>query len=314
MAEPICLKSKVLREGNPWQVDISRFRIPLTVDRRLYERDLLNFRRKFSVTEEVSEVALQDMATLTCTSENPRFCKEHITIRVGMGLFSGELENQIVGWKAGQSGTATVKQQAVNVIVETIRRENLPEVDDALAARCGDPYIRTAEDIYAYCRGKQFDDVLEEALDEAFPYLMREVLADSEFVLDPEEQAFSEESTVRQFRQSSIVGGRDLDSIPEEEFRQLWGTSKENMLTNLRQAGEYTLQCTVMGQAVLEKRGKRRTQDDYAAYLKRFTDLGISEAQARQDHPVTEYLLEQVGGFFMDEMEALTLRRLKEGV
>ncbi len=313
MPKYISLKSKLLREGDPRQVDISEYKIPLTVNQTLYERDLLNFRRKYATVEDVSEIAVQDMVTLTCTSENPRFNKEHITVRVGTGLFSKELENQLIGRKIGQTGLVTVKEQPVNVTVEAIRREKLPEVDDALAARCGDPYIQTAEDIRAYCRGRQFDDVLEQPLDDAFPYLMRKVIEKSEFALDPEEKTFSQELTIRQFAGSSMLEGRDLDSMEEEEFSGLFGVSKEKMLTDIRLSGVYILQCALLGQAMLERLGKAPTEADYNAYLSRFTDMGASEEQARREHPVIEYLLNEVGGFFMDETEALTLRRLKEG-
>lgn len=313
MLKCISLKSRLLREGDPWQVDISKYKIPLVVNQTLYERDLLNFRRKYSTVVNTSEIAAQDMATLTCVSENPRFNKEHITVRVGMGLFSKELENQIIGWKPGQTGTVTVKGQPVNVTVEDIRRENLPEVDDALAVRCDDPYIRAAEDIHAYCKGKQFDSQLDGPLDEAFPYLMRKVIEESEFELDPDEERFSQELTIRQFASSSMLGGRDLDSISEKEFSDLFGIAKKDLLSNLRVSGVYTLQCALLGQAMLERMGKMPTDDDYNAYLNRFIDMGASEEQARQEHPVIEYLLNEVGGFFMDETEALTLRRLKEG-
>ena len=314
MPNYISLKSRLLREGDPWQVDISEFMIPLTADQKLYERDLLNFRRKYAAVEDAPEIAAQDMVALTCTAESPRFCKEHLTIRVGLGLFSKELENQLIGWKPGQTGTVTVKGQPVNVTVEAIRRERLPEVDDALAERCGDPYIRTAEDIHAYCRGKQFDNALEGPLDEAFPYLVRKVIEESEFELDPDEETFSQELTVRQFAQSPMLRGKDLDSMPEEEFSGLYGVSKSEMISQMRRSGVYTLQCAVLGQAMLERAGKMPTEADYDAYLSRFTDMGATEEQVRQEHPVIKYLLEQVGGDFMDELEALTLRRLKEDV
>lgn len=74
MANVIGLKSRLLREADPMEADISQYKIPLTVDEAVYERDLLNFRRKFAATVEAETVAAQDMVTLTCRSELPRFC------------------------------------------------------------------------------------------------------------------------------------------------------------------------------------------------------------------------------------------------
>lgn len=312
MSNQLHLKSRLLREGDPMQADISQFKIPLAVDEAVYQRDLLNFRRRFAATEEAEEVAAQDMATLTCRSELPRFCKEHITVRIGQGIFSKELEQQLFGWKRGQSGTVTVKGKPVEVTVEDIRRERLPEVDDALAARCGVPGIRTAADIHAHCRGKQFDDELEGPQDEAFPVLTNQVIQASAFELDPEELAFSEELMVRQFI-NGAMHGQPLESVPDEEFQERFFCSKEDLLTNLHTSAIYNLQATLLGMAQREREGRPATEEDYAAWLRRFLDVGgKSEAEARREHTALEYLLEQVGGDYMDALEDLTLLRLKE--
>ena len=313
MENTIKLKSKLLREGNPFKADISQFMIPLTVDQRLYERDLMNFLRKFATIEDAAEVAPQDMVTLSCTAESPRFCKENITIRIGLGLFSKELENQLIGWRVGQSGTVTAKEQPVNVTVEAIKHEKLPEVDDALAQRCGVEYIKTAKDVQTYCKGKQFDGILEEPLDEAFPYLMRMLIDDSDFALDPAELDFSRELQEKQFLQSALFKERSFNDFTDEEFTEMFGISKEKMFESIKQSGDYTLKCALLGQAMLERKGKQPTEEDYKAYLCRFTDVSdLTEEQAADAHPITEYLLDYVAGYFMDKIEALTLRRLKE--
>ncbi len=310
MSNVIGLKSKLLRAGDPMEADISQFKVPLTVDEAVYERDLLNFRRRFAVTEEAEEVAAQDTVTLTCRSELPRFCKEHVGIRVGQGLFSRELENQLIGWKKGQSGAVTVKEKPVEVTVERIQRETLPEVDDALAARCGMPGIRTAADIHRYCRGKQFDETLGDS-DNAWNAnraIDDYVIATSEFELDPDELKFCEESTANAFR-SRI----DMDSMTDEEFQEQFSDSKENMLTFYREIGRHMLLETLLGLADRERAGRLPTEDEYAAWLRRYMDLsGKSEEQVRAEHPHLDFLMDTVAGEYMDKVEALTLQRLKE--
>lgn len=315
MADTLRLKSTLLREGDPRQVDVSQFQIPLTLDQKLYERDLTNFLRRFAVQEEVSEIKPQDMVTLSSTSDNPRFCKNHITIRVGLGLFSRELETQLLGWKAGQNGTVTVKGQCVTVAVESIRREILPEVDDALAARCGVPGIHTAKDIYIYCKGKQFDELLEEPLDEAFAYLSRIVLDKSEFTLDPEELEYSQDRMVRELNQNSLFRETGIDGTPEETFREIFCCTKAELLDSMRLSGTLVLKAALLGQAMLERAGKLSTTADYEAYLRRYLEAGNkTEEQARSEHPITGYLLDTYGDHCMNTLEELTLHRLKENI
>lgn len=313
MSERITLKSRLLREGDPMQVDLSQFKIPLTVDQALYERDLINFRRRFAATEDAASVEKNDTAILSCTADSPRFCKEHISIRVGLGLFSKELEAQIIGWRPGQTGTVTVKDQPVTVTVEAVRREVLPEVDGALAARCGIPGIATAEDILRYCKGKQFDDVLEGPADDAFPYLVRCVMESSEFQLAPEEVAFSEEMMLRQINWTSILGGKTLEEATDADFLERFDTAKEDFLKSIRESGRYCVQGALIGMAMLERAGRAPTEDDYIAWLRRYTEGGArTEEEARREHPQLEYLLNEAEGYFDDELEALTLRRLEE--
>ena len=312
MANIITLKSRLLRAGDPMQADISRFKVPLTPDETLYERELLAFRRRFAATEEAGEVAARDTVTLTCHSELPRFCKEHIGVRVGQGLFSRELENQIIGWKAGQTGEVTVKEKPVTVTVERVQREILPEVDDAMAARCGEPGIRTAKDIHAWCRGKQFDDELEEAASEVYRVLSQHVIETSEFQIDPEELAASEKRMIDDFIQGPLRG-QSLDSISDEEFQERFFQSKEGHLAFLHMVAGNIIQDALLGMARREELGRPVTEDDYTAWLRRYIEnKGISEEEARQAHPVLEYAIDQLAGEYMDYMEALALFRLKE--
>ena len=313
MAEYLYLKSKLLKAADPWKVDISQFCIPLTVNEALYEKDLLNFRRRFATTEEVGEVAALDMVTLTCDSENKRFCKEHITIRIGMGLFSKELETALIGWRVGQMGTVTAKGQSVCVTVESIRREILPEVDDALAERCGIAGIQTAQDIHKYCKGKQFASELEGPADEANAYLSRTVLETSEFDLDAQELAFSQEKMVKELFNNPMFKDGGFENMPVETFRELFGCEKEELIASMRVSGDLVLKSALLGQEMLEQAGKLYTMADYDAYICRHVGVeGKDEAQVRQEKPLVGYVMDMYADHFMNEMEELSLRRLQE--
>ncbi len=315
MSQALIFKSKLIKEYDPKQTDVSQFKIPLKVDQNLYERDLLNFRRRFAVCREASDVQKNDMATISCSSALPRFNKNSVTIRIGMGLFSRELEDQITGWKVGQSGTVTVNEQEVSVTVESAKREVLPEITDELALRCGDPNIKTAEDIFAYCRGKQFDVELEEPLDEAFTYLSRVVFEECKFDIDEEELRAARERMVSEFGKHSVFGGRELDDVTDEEFLSIFSFSKEDILKSMEVSGEYTLKAAVLGQVMLERAGKLYTEDDYDNYISRCMNAnGKSEEEVRSERTVFGFILDNYGDYCLNELEALALRKLKEGI
>lgn len=315
MREYLKLKSRLLRAADPNRIDVSGFRIPLIVDEVLFQRDLLNFRRRYAEQVQGESVQSQDMVTLTCTSGVKRFNKPHITIRIGMGLFSKELENALLGWKVGQTGSVTVKDQAVSVSVENIQREVLPEVDDALAKRCCIPGIETAADILTHCKGKQFDGVLEEAQDEAFAFVSREMLDGSEFELEPDEVDCCQQMMIRQFKESPLFQELGYDATPDEVIREMCGSTKAELMENALLSCTYTIQSAVLGQAMMEQQEALHTSADYVAYLSRRPNAGNKTyAQLTQEYPLTEYLLTEYGDYCMNTLEELTLRMLKADI
>ncbi len=313
MSNELRLKSKLIREADPWSVDVSAFQIPLTVDENRAQEDLRNFLRRFAETKSAEEVADQDMVTLSCAGAVPRFNKNHITVRVGKGLFSRELEQGMIGMKQGETGTVLVKGEPVSVTIEGITREVLPEPTDELAARCGIAWIHTGEDIIKYCRGKQFDEALAEQGDNVYGLLMREVEENSAFELDPEEVEATQGKTLREICKNSWAKGRTLDEIPDEEFRENFQSSKEEFLNMWAGVGESMVRSALLGQAMRDRAGNPLTEADYERYLQRYVDMGKSAEEAREQHPVREFLVDTLAGEWMDEMERIAPERLKEG-
>ncbi len=295
MQDVLTMRSKLIQAGDPWSVDLSAYKIPLEVDEDRAQRDTVNFLRRFAEKVEAEEVQDQDTAVITCSSELPRFNRESLPLRVGVGLFSRELEQQLIGWKKGQTGTVTVQGKPVSVTVQAIQREVLPEITDELAARSGNPLLRNAADIRRWCRGNQFDDALEGPADEAFTHLMQAVAADSVFEKDPDEVQYARDLSLRQA------------NITPEKAEEI-GVPYENLREMIAQSGESLIEMALLG-----LHAHPRTVADYEAWLPRFVrDGGTVDDVVRAAHPVLEYLLEIVAGDYMDELELMALFRLKE--
>lgn len=309
----LLLKSKLLQTCDYRSIDISRFAIPLCEDAAKTQRNLLHFRQQFAKKEEASEIAAHDIVTLSCVSENRKFQKTHLTIRIGLGLYSEELEEKLVGMCIGEERAMHVGEDAVTVTVEKIVRECLPEINDKLAQQCGITGVHTAEDIVTYCRYQQYDRMLEDPADDAFAYLAGKVMEDSVFTLDAEELDCARSMTMRSFESNSAFGGRKPDEIPEEEFTALFGTDKQTLLESMQAVGKSNLQVAVLGQVMKEKEGGLLTGQDYEAYLnKRAVASGHSVEEMKRKHPLTEYLLETYSAFYMDTIEAYVFQKLKE--
>ncbi len=295
MEDGLTMRSRLVKAADPWRVDLGAYKIPLAVDEARAEKDTVNFLRRYAETVEAEEVQDQDTAVISCSSELPRFNRKSLPLRVGVGLFSKELEQQLIGWKKGQTGTVTVQGKLVTVTVESVRREILPEITDALAARTGNPLLRSAADIRRWCRGNQFDDILEGPADEAFSYLMRAVAAASVFEKDPDEVQYTRDLSLRQ---ANITPEKAEEiGMPYEELQEMIAGSGEALIE----------------MALLGLHSHPRTMADYEAWLPRFVrDGGPVDDAVRAAHPVLEYILEIAAGDYMDELERMALFRLKE--
>lgn len=302
------LKSKLNSSCDYRSVDLSEFAIPLEADMERYERDLKNFLKTFAKKEEASNVAADDMVTLSCSSENPKFQKEHLILRIGLGLYSKELEAKLIGMTCGEEKSLTVGQDSVTVSVEKVVREIIPELSDELAAQSGIPDVQTAEDVRTYCRYKQYDRLLEDPADEAFAYLSGKVVEDAVFDLNEDELATAKAAVLRSMDHHSMFGGRAFDEIPEEEFASQLGCSKQEWLEIMTQTGESTLKAAVMGQSLTVLQ-----DEDYEAYIAKLSvALQRPAEEVRKDHPVTNYLIETYCDICMDTFEKYALKKLKE--
>lgn len=299
--EQLRLKSKPVNILDYHSIDISRYATPLKADMERYERDFKNFCKRFAKKGEAAEIAPEDMATISCLSENPKFQKEHITIRVGLGLYSKELEEKLAGMPVGGTKTFTIGSDSVTVTAEKSIREIIPELTDELVSNCGIPHIKTVEDAYAYCRYKQYDDVLEEPADEAGAYLAGEALGQSSFDLDDGELETASKIV------TDAVNFEALSQVIADDAENS-GHPKQDIPAMIKQMAEHTLIAAVYAQDMTVL-----TEEDYEAYLDKLAVARQKPVEEiRKEHSLTEYLINTYNEFFLDIMEEYVLRKLKE--
>lgn len=302
------LKSKVLKTCDYSSIDISAYAIPLKTDQVRYERDLNHFLKGFAEKTEAKEVEKQDIVTLSCSSRNPKFQKEHLVVRVGLGLYSKELETELVGLSVQETQVVMVGGSEVEVTIEKILREVTPELTDELAVRSGLTEVKNAEDVRTYCRYKQYDDLLEEPADEAFSYLAGQVVKNSVFELDAEELAVAKEKACVSLETNSMFEGKHFADVTEEECAAAFGVSKQVIMQQMEQTGEYMLKAAVLGQEQLTL-----TDEDYDRYLsQRAAALERSVEEVRKEVSMQNYLLQTYSDFFLDKVEGYVFKKLKE--
>ena len=286
------LRSEIIKSCPFGSIDISAFVVPLKADEARYEQDIKKFCRKFAKKVMAQDAAEDDMATISCESENPKFQKKSITLRLGLGLYSKELEEKICGMKVGESKKVTAEGSAVTVTLLSSERELIPPLTDDLALKCSDPDIKTAEDIKEYCRFKQYEDIVDERFDDAYSFFSKELLGRSEFSFKEDEiqASLSEAKKSMSPNAQSNVSGEDFDIA---EFEQKLARSM--------------LIAALFGQEMAAV-----TEADYEEYLEK-TALAseCSTEEVRSSEPVMEYLIYAYSDIFIEKTEKYVLKRLK---
>ena len=291
------LKSRLVQGCRFEDVDLSRFAVPLVPDEARTQEELERFLRGFAQTVEAPDVEPGDMATIACRSSNPRFCRERITVRVGMGLYSRALEEALVGMRVGETRRVDVDGVDVEATVCACTRQVMPELTDELARRSGLPGVLTADDVREYCRFKQYDEAVEDNADDAFTYLGGEVVRRSAFELDEEE------------REVSLALARSYLRLDDEDDEG--GAGAEAGFDQKRiaqQVAESTLLAAALGQEQTVI-----TAEDYEEYLRRrATAFECTVEEMREREPLCEYLLCTYSDWYLEEAERYAWRRVKQ--
>ncbi|MGM9534250.1 MAG: hypothetical protein ACI3VR_03320 [Intestinibacter sp.] len=291
----INFKSKIIKEKDYKTVDIQQFVVPITVNKEALDYSLLKFRTKYSESILAETIEERDLVTLTCKSKNLRFSKSHIGVRVGLGLMTKEFESQLIGLMKGETKKLTVGQDSVDVTVEEIKREILPELDEKLVERCDIPGINSVDDVVDMCITEQFGEILEENVDEAFNYIGTDVINNSEFELDEEEIEVSVNYVL------SIM----KDMVFENE------EMKKNTLSLMKESGKNMLATALVGKKYMEIQGSVLTDEDYEKYVKIRSDINNKTIEEiKSEEPKIAYAIQKYTDFYFDMLEKYVLNQL----
>lgn len=129
------LRTEVVSAWDYHQDDLTPFCVPFEADRKELADDLLSLQKKYASRVPADRVEEGDVVTLCCRSKQPKFQKDSVTVSVGKGLYSKELEAQLPGMAAGQERELTAGGARVVVRVLDIKRAVLPELTDEFVDR-----------------------------------------------------------------------------------------------------------------------------------------------------------------------------------
>lgn len=137
------------------------------------EEELNELARKSIVREQLillllpegTKAEIGDTASLKTESAVPKFNKECVTVTLGRGLYSKELEQLLIGKAVGESVETEINGEKVTAIVLELKRKQAPEPTDEMVKELaqkdykGNP-ITTVADYVQYTRETKTNEVL----------------------------------------------------------------------------------------------------------------------------------------------------------
>ncbi|MBQ7702895.1 MAG: hypothetical protein IJT40_00820 [Firmicutes bacterium] len=322
MAKELTLKTKATKIFDYTTVEIDGYIPEFTPDEAAMKKDIDRLFRAYGRKVEGETVEDGDMIVLTCTSETPKFNKTGITVLVGKGLFSKELEEKLLGVKAGEPFSLTVDGVEVTGTVDRITRTVLPELNDENVAALGLDGVETVHDLKRYCVDKQIDRLLDEMdeCDQASAVVWMALNDNSEFELDEEELNQAMEEAEKKI--AELNAAEPTFESPEEEeaykaeFEEESGEAREEIDMDEMVRGMYLMEVKLgaMGYEEAVKRGLLVTEEDYDKFIDSIKEYYPNQTldEVKAAHPVEKFARERYNDIICKDMDLYVHNRFKE--
>ncbi|MDD6042446.1 MAG: hypothetical protein PUB87_01675 [Eubacteriaceae bacterium] len=185
----IDVKSKVLEMYDFREIDLKPLILPFELDEAQLEKDLNMVQKKHSHLVTVDQIEEGDFASISCKSDAKKYNRERVTVKVGKGLYSAELETQLIGMKPGERKRVTADGNTVDVKVIKADRSILPELNDENVPSFGIKDVTTVDELRQYFIDIQHRNDTEQTVEDVAGYIQGIAINRSVFEMDDEELA-----------------------------------------------------------------------------------------------------------------------------
>ncbi|MCR4708961.1 MAG: hypothetical protein K5653_01740 [Clostridiales bacterium] len=322
MAETLSLRSKAVKVFDYKNLDLSEYIPEFAPDEEALKKDMDRMLKAFGMKIEGESVEAGDMAVITCTSETPKFNKKEITVIVGKGYFSKELEEKLIGVKKGENFSLEADGALVNGTVDRIVRPVVPEMTDESIAKLGIEGVGSVKDLKAFCVDKQIEKLLDEIeeADMASAYLWQKLSEESVFELDEEELKKADEEAAikeKELEAQKVVFETEEERIKfEKEYEEEYGEPYSEV-----DFGEFTknmyrmeLQLAALGYEEALKQGTAATYEEYENYIDSIKNYypNLTMEEMKVQFPVEKYIKERYNDIICKELDDYVLSEFKK--
>jgi FKBP-type peptidyl-prolyl cis-trans isomerase (trigger factor) len=309
------LKSKALNVFNYKDVDISSLAVHYEPDMEKIEKELLRLQKKYAQILEAEEVLSDDVVVLSCKSENKRFNKESISIIVGKGLFSKELEKNLLGMKKAEEKELVINGDKVWVYINKISRTVIPELTDEVVIKWDFEGLKSVNELRKWVKDKQHVEFLEdeEYIDLAVACITKKVAEKSTFALDEGECSKVEQEMMKRLSKMLEEQGVSLETVTKEQAKEILGSSIDDYIAMAKGLYEDGLKVAVIGNKLMKEEQPLPTIEDYEKEVKGYAEFqGHDIEEEKQIYTLEDYMKQQYSAYYIDILSKYALEYFKE--
>lgn len=298
----IC-KSKAISIFDYRDVDLSQYVEPFSMTEEELAEKIDRVRARHAAMTETDTVERDDFVTLDTASDMPRFQKTGITVRVGKGLYSRELEEAILGMEAGEERTVTIPEGDVKVTIRNIRRRVLPPLNDETVAAWGLEGVETVDQLSDQIKAEARTQYVADMAEAVAVEVTAEAHRRSTFHLDADELREVEAEGQAMAEDMLRSAGLDPEAATDEAVLAVSGRTKQEHYDFLRTLSRDGLGDTAIGAELMEREGVEIPDGAYDEALQQCADgMGITRQEAEKVITYPKFLRQFAANYYFEQI------------
>ena len=296
-------RSKAIDIFDYREIELSQYAEPFSMDETELAERLDKVRARHAVMAEAKTVENDDFVTLDAASKISRFQKTGITVRVGKGLYSRELEAAMLGMTVGEERVIALPDAEARLTVRSIRRRILPELRDETVASWQLGGVETVEQLIEQVKAEARAQYVTDMAEAVEVEVCSEACSRSTFALDPEE--LREVETEGQAMAEDMLRSAGLDpaAASDEEVMAVSGRTKQEHYDFLRSISRDGLRDAVTGAALMARDGADIPASGYDEAVKQCADgMGLSRQEAEKILTYPKFLRQFAANYYFEKI------------
>ncbi len=300
----IC-RSKVVSVYDYRNIDLRKYAPPFAMEPGELRERLNKLRIRHGEMRSADFVLQDDFVTVDMNSELTKYQKSDLALRVGRGLLNPELEQAIIGMRAGDKKTFSLPEGQVEVKIVAVRRRVLPELTDEVVRTWNIDGVDTVNALLDQITAEAKEQYVQDMAEAVTVALSEEVDANSEFILDPDEVRTVEAEGQRLAEDMLRSAGLDPNTADDDAVQAVSGRTKQEHFDFLRSLSLSGLKSACIGACMMAEDGAVISDSDYQKALSLCAEsMGITREDAEKNIlPYDKFLRQAAADYQFEKLE-----------